>query len=137
MKKRVPVIFNRQIIIFKMKLSRFLLIKSLVAAVSHADTNYQEKNVEQVMQRPNFLIFHPPSVKLPLDAPVKHHIQKDVPDSTSNKRGKTIVIVGGGTAGIGVAAMLRNAGFTNITVVEPSWYHYYQPLWTLGKIKVL
>lgn len=48
-----------------------------------------------------------------------------------------IVIVGGGSAGIGVAAMLRNEGMKNVTVVEPKDVHYYQPLWTLcgGGIK--
>lgn len=42
-----------------------------------------------------------------------------------------IVIVGGGTAGIGVAAMLQNEGMKNVTVIEPKGVHYYQPLWTL------
>lgn len=41
------------------------------------------------------------------------------------------MIVGGGTAGIGVAAMLQNEGMKNVTIVEPSHVHYYQPLWTL------
>ena len=47
------------------------------------------------------------------------------------KRKEKIVIVGGGTAGIGVAAMLQNEGLNNVTIVEPSDKHYYQPLWTL------
>lgn len=47
------------------------------------------------------------------------------------KRSEKIVIVGGGTAGIGVAAMLQNEGLNNVTIVEPSNKHYYQPLWTL------
>jgi sulfide:quinone oxidoreductase len=42
-----------------------------------------------------------------------------------------IVIVGGGTAGISVAARLRRAGEDDVAVVEPSRVHYYQPLWTL------
>ncbi|MFD0519368.1 NAD(P)/FAD-dependent oxidoreductase [Paractinoplanes durhamensis] len=42
-----------------------------------------------------------------------------------------VVIVGGGTAGITVAARLRRAGVTDIAVIEPSEQHYYQPLWTL------
>lgn len=42
-----------------------------------------------------------------------------------------VVIVGGGTAGISVAARLRRAGVTDVAVVEPSEIHYYQPLWTL------
>jgi sulfide:quinone oxidoreductase len=43
-----------------------------------------------------------------------------------------IVIVGGGTAGITVAARLaRKRKRLDITIVEPSDKHYYQPLWTL------
>jgi sulfide:quinone oxidoreductase len=44
----------------------------------------------------------------------------------------SIVIVGGGTAGITVAARLQNADPTlDVAIVEPSTTHYYQPLWTL------
>ena len=42
-----------------------------------------------------------------------------------------VLIVGGGTAGISVAARLRRAGVTDIGLLEPSTTHYYQPLWTL------
>ena len=42
-----------------------------------------------------------------------------------------IVIVGGGSAGISVAARLRRAGETDVVVVDPALTHYYQPLWTL------
>lgn len=42
-----------------------------------------------------------------------------------------ILIVGGGTAGITVAARLLRKGYTNVAVIEPSDKHYYQPLWTL------
>ncbi len=42
-----------------------------------------------------------------------------------------VVIIGGGTAGITVAARLRNEGVTDVAVIEPSTVHYYQPLWTL------
>ncbi len=42
-----------------------------------------------------------------------------------------VVIIGGGTAGITVAARLRNEGVTDIAVIEPATVHYYQPLWTL------
>ncbi len=42
-----------------------------------------------------------------------------------------IVIVGGGTAGITVAARLRRAGVEDVTLVEPSEQHRYQPLLTL------
>jgi sulfide:quinone oxidoreductase len=43
-----------------------------------------------------------------------------------------IIIVGGGTAGITVAARLKNADPNlDIAIIEPSEKHYYQPLWTL------
>ncbi len=41
-----------------------------------------------------------------------------------------LVIVGGGAAGISVAARLQPS-VDDIAVVEPSDKHYYQPLWTL------
>jgi sulfide:quinone oxidoreductase len=43
-----------------------------------------------------------------------------------------IVIVGGGCAGLSVAARLRNQpNPPDVTLIEPSEFHYYQPLWTL------
>ncbi len=43
-----------------------------------------------------------------------------------------IVIVGGGTGGICVAARLARSGLgKDIAIIEPSDSHYYQPLWTL------
>ena len=42
-----------------------------------------------------------------------------------------ILIVGGGTAGITVAARMLRKGYTDVAVIEPSNKHYYQPLWTL------
>lgn len=43
-----------------------------------------------------------------------------------------LVIVGGGTAGITVAArMARHLPAGSIALVEPSDKHYYQPIWTL------
>lgn len=42
-----------------------------------------------------------------------------------------IVIIGGGTAGISVAARLRKAKEKDIAVIEPSEFAYYQPFWTL------
>ena len=50
-----------------------------------------------------------------------------------------ILIVGGGTAGITVAARMLRKGYTDVAVIEPSDKHYYQPLWTLvggGQAKV-
>lgn len=42
-----------------------------------------------------------------------------------------ILIIGGGNAGISVAARLRRAGQDDVAIIEPSDKHYYQPLWTL------
>ncbi len=43
-----------------------------------------------------------------------------------------ILIVGGGTAGLTVGAMLRNQpNPPEVAIVEPSEKHYYQPIWTL------
>jgi sulfide:quinone oxidoreductase len=43
-----------------------------------------------------------------------------------------IVIIGGGNAGISVAAqLLRKERSLDITIVEPSEKHYYQPAWTM------
>jgi sulfide:quinone oxidoreductase len=43
-----------------------------------------------------------------------------------------LVIIGGGTAGITVAAqLLGHERAPRITIVEPADVHYYQPLWTL------
>lgn len=43
-----------------------------------------------------------------------------------------VVVVGGGSAGIGVtASLLRRRPDLRIAVIEPSDKHYYQPAWTL------
>jgi sulfide:quinone oxidoreductase len=42
-----------------------------------------------------------------------------------------ILLVGGGTAGITVAARLQRAGQDDVGIIEPATSHYYQPLWTL------
>lgn len=53
-----------------------------------------------------------------MNAPARDHYQ--------------ILIVGGGTAGITVAAQLRRKlKHYDVAIVEPSTKHYYQPLWTL------
>ena len=50
----------------------------------------------------------------------------------SSDTSSKVVIVGGGTAGIAVAARLRKrAPKARITLIEPSENHYYHPLWTL------
>ena len=49
-----------------------------------------------------------------------------------NKTHYSILIIGGGTAGIDVAARLRaKAPKLDIAIIDPSEKHYYQPLWTL------
>lgn len=43
-----------------------------------------------------------------------------------------IVIIGGGTAGISIAARLVDSDASpDVTLIDPSAKHYYQPLWTL------
>lgn len=43
-----------------------------------------------------------------------------------------LLIIGGGTAGITVAAQMANKlKYSDIAIIEPSVSHYYQPLWTL------
>jgi NADPH-dependent 2,4-dienoyl-CoA reductase/sulfur reductase-like enzyme len=45
-----------------------------------------------------------------------------------------VVIVGGGSAGLAVAAQLNrklSAANNDIAIIEPKSKHYYQPLWTL------
>jgi sulfide:quinone oxidoreductase len=43
-----------------------------------------------------------------------------------------VLIVGGGTGGISVAARLgRRFAPGEVAIIEPSSDHYYQPLWTL------
>lgn len=42
-----------------------------------------------------------------------------------------VLIIGGGNAGLSVAARMKRQGQSGIAVVEPSEKHYYQPLWTL------
>jgi sulfide:quinone oxidoreductase len=42
-----------------------------------------------------------------------------------------VVVVGGGNAGISVAARLRRAGVGDVAIIDPARTHWYQPLWTL------
>ncbi|MCZ7176213.1 lycopene cyclase family protein, partial [Salmonella enterica] len=43
-----------------------------------------------------------------------------------------IVVIGGGSAGIGLlASLLKRDPQLNIILIEPSAEHYYQPAWTL------
>lgn len=65
--------------------------------------------------------------------------QTAVAPGRSSRRGPEIgpqrhrvVVIGGGAAGITVAARLLHASNRlDVTVIEPSSDHYYQPLWTL------
>ncbi|RUL85516.1 NAD(P)/FAD-dependent oxidoreductase [Tautonia sociabilis] len=59
-------------------------------------------------------------------------IEFPYPGDRSVERRHQVLIVGGGTAGITVAARLlnRDPGL-DVAIVEPSERHYYQPLWTL------
>ncbi|MBR8826341.1 MAG: NAD(P)/FAD-dependent oxidoreductase [Gomphosphaeria aponina SAG 52.96 = DSM 107014] len=51
---------------------------------------------------------------------------------TNNKLTHQIVIVGGGAAGITVAAqLLKKDRNLDLAIIEPSEKHYYQPAWTL------
>jgi len=51
--------------------------------------------------------------------------------SISGKSHYRVVIIGGGDAGVSVAARLNRCGVHDVAVVEPNGEHYYQPLWTL------
>ena len=43
-----------------------------------------------------------------------------------------VLIVGGGSAGLSVGALLRNnPNPPEVAIIEPSEKHYYQPIWTL------
>lgn len=45
---------------------------------------------------------------------------------------KSVVVIGGGSSGIGISASIRKrVKGIDITVVEPNDCHYYQPAWTL------
>lgn len=51
---------------------------------------------------------------------------------TEHGRSHDIVIVGGGSGGIALAAsLLKRQGHLDIAIIEPSETHYYQPAWTL------
>ncbi len=54
-----------------------------------------------------------------------------LPDIRIKRAHHRIVIIGGGTAGIISASLLRRAGQADIAIIEPSSRHFYQPIWTL------
>ena len=48
------------------------------------------------------------------------------------ERRHSVVIVGGGTAGITVASQLKKKDRNlDVAIIEPSEDHFYQPIWTL------
>ena len=51
--------------------------------------------------------------------------------STQTTQHARILIVGGGAAGLSVAARLRRSHEHGVVVVEPSDVNYYQPAWSL------
>ncbi len=52
---------------------------------------------------------------------------------TGTTNAHQILIVGGGTAGISVAARLKMLmDSADIAIIEPAEWHYYQPMWTLS-----
>ncbi len=53
------------------------------------------------------------------------------PAPSPRKSHHRVVIVGGGNAGLSVAARLQRASINDVAIIEPSTLHYYQPLWTL------
>jgi sulfide:quinone oxidoreductase len=53
------------------------------------------------------------------------------PISTTKQLHHRVVIIGGGNAGLSVAARLQRALKDGVAIIEPSRKHYYQPLWTL------
>lgn len=56
----------------------------------------------------------------------------DASPSVSQSLHHQVVIVGGGSAGVTVAAQLINrSSALDILIIEPSAEHYYQPAWTL------
>jgi len=52
-------------------------------------------------------------------------------NTSSRANHHKVLIIGGGSAGISVAARLRRAGENDVAVIEPSENHYFQPSWSL------
>jgi sulfide:quinone oxidoreductase len=60
------------------------------------------------------------------------HHKHNIMETPTNVRKHQVLILGGGTAGITVAAqLLRKDKSLDIAIMEPSEKHYYQPAWTL------
>ena len=69
-------------------------------------------------------------VAAPRDVPSEPWEER--PAACRSTRTARVLVVGGGAAGLTLAARLRRARpAPEVTVLEPSSAHYYQPLWTL------
>eukprot|EP00090_Calanus_glacialis_P013552 TRINITY_DN22219_c0_g1_i1.p1 TRINITY_DN22219_c0_g1~~TRINITY_DN22219_c0_g1_i1.p1 ORF type:complete len:446 (-),score=142.49 TRINITY_DN22219_c0_g1_i1:240-1577(-) len=82
------------------------------------------------------LYLNKPSIKF------GQHLQRNLATSTSSfsKQNVKVLVVGGGAGGAATAHNFsRLLGEGQVTVIEPSTTHFYQPLWTLvgGGIKPL
>ncbi len=66
-------------------------------------------------------------------ATVTASVIEAVADAGQETTHHDIVVVGGGTAGITVAAQLTKGWFNNtdVAIIDPTEKHYYQPAWTL------
>lgn len=60
-----------------------------------------------------------------------HHFLLRMKLSLINHASKRVVVVGGGSAGISTAARLSKSRDIDVTLVDGSKNHYYQPIWTL------
>ncbi len=59
-------------------------------------------------------------------------VQDSVVDACNWGNAFDVVVIGGGSAGIGVtASLLKRRPMLRIAIIEPSSEHYYQPAWTL------
>ena len=66
------------------------------------------------------------------DAQATQETNESVVDACNWGNAFDVVVIGGGSAGIGVtASLLKRRPALRIAIIEPSDKHYYQPAWTL------